>query len=200
MPSINNSRVAVLLFSAVFAGFAIAQEPPSATQVRIFTPFTTAGLSIGLAVTDEVSGSCFSSSLASPLRPDTWRCTVENAIYDPCFINLFGGENTLACAEVPWDANVVLLTLTEALPSDDRGEPDFTQALPWALELENGRRCTMMTGAMAPLAGMRITYGCEDGAYVVDDVDRTLPLWRVFYQTPERSLSLDQVGVVTAWY
>ena len=71
--------------------------------------------------------------------------------------------------------------------------------MPWALELANGQHCTLFTGATAPIAGMRINYGCPGGLVVVGDVDRSLPVWRVFWQG-EKSISLDQTEVVVAWY
>lgn len=177
------------------------QQPAAPTQVRLFAPFNPGGLAVGLAVTDEVSGNCFAGSVASPERPDAWRCSAGNAILDPCFQDVTGGSGTLACAEEPFSADVVVLTLTEELPQPTAtGEPDFAAALPWAVELENGRRCVVLTGATAPLAGMRINYGCDDGSRVAGPVDRTAPLWRVFFQAEDGGLSLDQVGVTTAWY
>lgn len=191
----------ILSFVFVMLGLASAQPAPTVTQVRIFTPFVGGNLSIGLAVTSEVSGSCFASSVASSERPDAWRCTSDNAILDPCFENLLGDDKTLACAEDPFSANVVMLTLTSDLPDPTvTDEPDFMTSLPWALELDNGQQCTLLTGATAPVAGMRINYGCTDGAQVVGEIDRTLPLWRVFYQAASKSLSLNQVGITTAWY
>lgn len=64
----------------------------------------------------------------------------------------------------------------------------------------NAQTCTPLTGATAPIARMRINYGCGDDAHVAGSVDRSRPLWRVFYGTPNRSLSLQQVAVTTAWY
>ena len=198
----NAKPLYLLVFLVVVSGWAIAQQPSSLTQVRIFTPFNPGGdLVVGLAVTSEVQGTCVGGSAASPERPDAWRCMVDNAVLDPCFQNLLGDGKALACAEDPFSANVVMLTLTSDLPDPTiTGEPDFTSSMPWAVELENGQQCTLLTGATAPVAGMRINYGCSDGAQVVGSPDQTLPLWRVFYQTENRSLSLDQVGVTTAWY
>jgi hypothetical protein len=69
----------------------------------------------------------------------------------------FGDEKQLACpVGGPWPANVVLLTLTQPLPTEPRKEISRADTLPWALELANGQRCTLMTGAMPPVAGMRI--------------------------------------------
>ena len=186
------------LVLAVSSGWVMAQPPPTMTQLQVFTPFTTSGLSIGLALTHRAKGSCFATSAADPGRTDAWRCEAGNAVHDPCFVNL--DQTRLACAENPFSANAVMLTLTKDLPADTAGqEPNF-KAAPWALELENGQTCTPLTGATAPIAGMRINYGCGDDAYVAGPGDRSRPLWRVFFQTPNRSLSLQQVAVTTAWY
>lgn len=112
-----------------------------------------------------------------------------------------GDGGTLVCAEDPFSAEVVALTLSTPLPDPvAMDEPDFAAGLPWALELVNGRRCILLTGATASVAGMRINYGCPDGAQVVGEIDRRLPRWRVFYGTATRSLFQEQVGVATAWY
>jgi hypothetical protein len=176
------------------------QAPASATLVRLFTPFNSGGLSVGLAVTDSATGSCFTPSVADSFRVDGWRCSAGNRIYDPCFENIFADRRILACADAPWTANVVLLRLTSPLPSARRGQVDRSNTLPWALELANGQRCTMLTGATNVIAGMRVNYGCRDEAYAVGSVDRTLPVWRIFFQSARRSISLDQVEVSTAWY
>ncbi len=199
-------KIRYVLIALLCCGVAFAQQsstttPATATQVRVFTPFNGGGLVVGLAVTDKVSGSCFASSAATPQRPDAWRCSAGNAIHDPCFQNVLGDQKELACAQDPFSADVVLLTLTKALPEGEhKAEPNYLKGMPWALELAGGQKCTLLTGATAPVAGMRINYGCAGGGQVVGSVDRSLPLWRVFYQTADRSLSLDQVGVATAWY
>jgi len=182
---------------------ALAAEQPSTparTQVKLLTPFGPAGLSIGMAVTERVNGTCFAASAASSSRPDAWRCSAGNGILDPCYQRILGDEKQLACpVGGPWPANVVLLTLTQALPSEPRKETNRADTLPWALELANGQRCTLMTGAMPPVAGMRINYGCPGGFQVVGDIDRSQPVWRVFSQG-EKSIALEQVDVAVAWY
>jgi hypothetical protein len=57
----------------------------------------------------------------------------------------------------------------------------------------------MFTGAMPPVAGMRINYGCPGGFQVVGDIDRSQPVWRVFFQG-EKSIALEQVDVAVAWF
>jgi hypothetical protein len=183
-------------------GRVIAQQsgPLTRTSVKLLTPWTPRGLSIGMATTREVTGSCFTRSLASPSRPDAWRCMAGNGLMDPCYQRIMGDEKQLACpVGGPWPANVVLLTLTQALPQEDRKVPDRDNVLPWALELANGQKCTQFTGATAPVAGMRINYGCPNGFTIVGDIDRSQPVWRVFSQG-EKSIALEQEDVAVAWF
>ena len=104
----------VLICAAIGLGSAMAQEPAPTrhTQIKLLTPWQPAGLSIGMAVTQQVSGKCFTHSLASPSRSDAWRCSAGNALMDPCYQRIMGDEKQLACpVGGPWPANVVLLTL-----------------------------------------------------------------------------------------
>ena len=170
------------------------------TQIKLLTPFGPNGLSIGMAVTEKVSGKCFAASLASSSRPDAWRCSSGNGLLDPCYQRILGDEKQLACpVGGPWPANVVLLTLNQPLPTEPRKEVPRADVLPWALELANGQRCTLFTGATAPVAGMRINYGCPGGFLVVGDIDRSQPVWRVFFQG-EKAIALEQVDVAVAWF
>ena len=172
---------------------------PSSTEVKLLTPFQQGSLGTGIAVTSRGSGECFTSSVAVPARPDAWRCTIGNAIHDPCFQDVMGDPHQLACPAAPWEANVTLLTLTSPLPTEARKDIELKNTLPWALELTNGRRCTLFTGATAPIAGMRINYGCPGGFIVVGDIDRSQPVWRAFSQG-EKSISLDLTDIAVAWY
>jgi hypothetical protein len=192
----------VLLSLLLGEGNVAAQENAVLTHTRIkmLTPWTPAGLSIGMAVTQQVNGTCFTRSLASPSRPDAWRCMAGNGIMDPCYQRIMGDEKQLACPVLgPWPANVVQLTLTQPLPQEDRKEPARDSVLPWSLELANGQKCSAFTGATAPVAGMRINYGCPGGFTVVGDIDRSQPVWRVFFQG-EKSIALEQVDVAVAWF
>ena len=193
--------VALLTLAAIStASVASAQTAmPARTQIKLFTPFHQGSLSVGVAATDQGSGSCFARSVASAARPDAWRCTMGNAVLDPCFANVMGDGKTLACARDPWSANVTLLTLTAPLPEAKPDTEPIPNAVPWALELANGRHCTLFTGATAPVAGMRINYGCTDGAIVVGDIDRSQPQWRVFSQG-EKSPALEMNDISVAWY
>jgi hypothetical protein len=195
--------VAILAIAAILtpklASTAAQIAPLSSTAVKLITPFQNGSLGAGFAVTSRGSGQCFATSVASAARPDAWRCMIGNAIHDPCFQNIMGDPNQLACPEAPWGANVTLLTLTSQLPTEQRKEMALKDALPWALELANGQHCTLFTGATAPIAGMRINYGCPGGFIVVGDIDRSEPVWRAFSQG-EKSSSLDLSDIAVAWY
>lgn len=188
---------------ALGPGFAATAQTtaPTATELQVYTPFKPGGgLLIGVAVTGQASGSCFTASVASPTRPDAYRCSAGNRILDPCFASL-NERDPLACSSDPWGANAVLLTRSGALPGRARGnEPNYAAGTPWALELANGQRCVALTGATAPVAGLRMNYGCPDGGVVAGPIDRSLPVWRVFYESGNRSLSLAQVEVRVAWF
>jgi hypothetical protein len=189
-------------FAVSFSPNAFAADPPQPprTEIKLLTPFGVKGLADGLQISDKVSGKCFASSAASPTRPDARRCSVGNAILDPCYQRIMGDEKQLACPmESPWSQKVVLLTLSEPLSKESRKETPRESALPWAIELVNGKRCALFTGATAPVAGMRINYGCPGGLQVVGDIDRSGPVWRVFFQAENASV-LEQVDVVVAWY
>jgi len=199
------------IFRVVIAGVvlltsasAIAQTesfPVQRTLIRIFMPFDAGTINPSLSGTRPVAGSCMSQSAASPTRPDAWRCSAGNAIHDPCFENVTGpSPKVLACAAQPWGGEIFLMNLDKPLPSAaHKPQFDLKSGMPWALELGNGQRCVILTGATAPVVGMRINYGCDTGAQVAGDVDRSLPMWKVFYQG-EKSISLNQVDVLTAWY
>lgn len=192
--------LAALLLAGCSSALAADSSPQPRTQIKLLTPFGPNGLSIGMAVTEKLTGSCFTASLASPSRPDAWRCSSGNGLLDPCYQRILGDEKQLACpVGGPWPANVALLTLDKPLPSEPRKEASRDATLPWAIELANGLRCTLFTGATAPVAGMRINYGCPGGFQVVGDIDRSRPLWRVFYQG-EKSIALEQVDVNVAWF
>jgi hypothetical protein len=191
------TAMAVTLLS--WTALAQAQPDTQFTQIKLFTPYGVGKLSEALKASSPVQGSCFSGSVADTSREGAWRCTAGNAILDPCFQNLTSDPNLLACAREPWETQVTMLSLNHPLPETDKKTIDRDKAMPWALELANGDRCGLFTGATAPIAGMRINYGCPGGGQVVGDLDRSLPLWRVFYQK-EGAPALEQVGVKVAWY
>lgn len=189
----------ILIVVSLSAAIATAADSSSSTQIKLFTPYGPGGLSKALSISETVTGNCFAESAADSSRGDAWRCSAGNAIQDPCFANIMAGGKTLACARSPWDAKITVMNLETPPDSSKRKEVSRTQTPPWALELANGDHCALFTGATAPIAGMRINYGCPGGGEVVGDIDRSQSTWRVFYQK-EGAPSLDQIDVTVAWY
>jgi hypothetical protein len=179
-------------------GPATAQQAVAATQVQLVLPFTTPGR-LGLRVSARVHGRCFAASAADPGRPDAWRCMSVNRIYDPCFEGFGQSTAVVACLESPRASAAVVLTPTGGVPRQVANKGIPLASPPWSLSLGNGANCGLLTGATFGLAGMRINYGCTDGGYLIGDVDRSQPQWRVFY-LGRRATAAVLVSVTTAYY
>jgi len=191
-----------------------AAGSPARTDIRYVVPFTPDGLNPGLTATATGEGVCGFASSAALERPDAWDCLgADDQIYDPCFENTFippDGPGEVACLESPFTTDVVVLTLAEPLVREKEA-PDagmgMAQAagvsidpwdLPWALELANGDRCTLLHGTLTVLAGQTVHYGCADGGMVLGEVDHRQPVWTVSYLADGDAAS-NLVDVVTAW-
>jgi hypothetical protein len=184
------------------------------TDQRYFLPFTRDGLNPGLSVTGNERGVCGFTSSAALARPDAWDCIGDsNEIYDPCFENPFlppDEPGELACITSPFTTEVVLFTLNDPLVRDkeagalDGNGPntamDLTDpwVLPWALELTNGERCTLLPGTVDVVAGLPVHYGCGNGGIVLGEPDRGQPVWAVSYLA-EGDVATTQVDVAAAW-
>ena len=193
-------------------------EQVQRTDVRYLLPFGPDGLSAGLTASATVEGVCGFPSSAVLDRPDAWDCmSTDSEIFDPCFENPFVSPDEpgeLACVAAPFTPEVTLLTLTEPLvrekedagPSADPSmamvpEADDVLApwdLPWALELANGDRCTLMHGTLIVMAGQVVYYGCVDGGMVLGETDHSQPLWTVSYLA-EGEFASSLVDVAVAW-
>jgi len=159
--------IIVILFG-VGQFFAFSNINPSANQqVAPQTPGSTASPTQVVAFTASVpasstpteNGSCFANSIAAPYRSDAWRCTVGNAISDPCF--QISGSKNLLCgmnpAEGPYATSTFVLHLMKALP------PVFVpSATPanwaWAIQLADGTYCTPFTGTRPFTASGTVGY------------------------------------------
>ena len=184
------------------------------TDVRLVLPFGPDGLNPGLSATTTEEGICGYPSSAALDRPDAWDCTgAEGQIYDPCFENPFIAPDEpgqVACFDSPFTTDVVVLTLTEPLvrqkeaPDAGTGMAQTADVaidpwdLPWAVELANGDRCTLLGGTLTVMAGQTAHYGCEDGGVVFGEVNHVRPLWTVNY-LDEGDAASTLVDVVAAW-
>lgn len=85
-----------------------------------------------------------------------------------------------------------------AAPSDVAEMAINPLDIPWAVELANGERCTLLTGATAVVADERINYGCESGGYVIGELDRSGPVWMASFLANDAYAS-DLVPVAVVW-
>ena len=184
------------------------------TDQRYFLPFTRDGLNSGLSVTGNERGVCGFTSSAALARPDAWDCIGDtNQIHDPCFENPFAERDDpgeLACITSPFATEVVLFTLSDPLVRDkeadavDGNGPDTAMdltdswVLPWALELSNGERCTLLPGTVDVIAGLPVHYGCSIGGLILGEPDREQPVWTVSYLA-NGDVATTVVDVAVAW-
>lgn len=186
------------------------------TDIRYLLPFGPEGLNPGLTVAATVEGVCGFTSIVVLDRADAWDCiSADNEIFDPCFEPFMQDPEELgqlACVSDPFATEVTLLTLTEPLAREKEApDPDTEPAmgmaaddtlapwdLPWALELANGDRCTLLHGTLTVMAGQTVHYGCVEGGMVLGETDRTQPVWTVSYLA-EGEVASSLVAVAVAW-
>jgi hypothetical protein len=111
------------------------------------------------------TGSCFSGS-ATAARGDAWRCMTGNEIEDPCF-STSTSASSVVCPAAPWRDTGVEIRLARPLPRRyaDHGAPSL-RSQPWALELYDGRRCLLASGASTTVEGRRLNYFCGISSHI----------------------------------
>jgi hypothetical protein len=185
--------VAALLVRAPTAASVTVQ---SSTQTRIFRAFDPSGHS--LLRTKTRHGSCSRGSVAINRR-DAWRCAAHQ-IKDPCFS--FGRRGGFVlCPDAPWKHTGLRLTLAASLPRKDgnRGRPS-RRAHPWGLELFDGRRCLIQTGATRAIGNQRANYACGNSeAWLWGNPDRNMQPWTVFSAPYDATALIGRAPIRRAW-
>ena len=159
-----------------------------ATQVVQFTPPELA------STTPVENGTCFASSVAAPYRADAWRCTVQNAISDPCFA-IQGSANLSAAEDLVTGAGTgfILEPDEAASESDESRSPSAnasatasSRTIPsnwaWLLQLGDGTVCSPFTGTRPfTAAGDVATYSCNGSStgesLVFGELNNTSATW-----------------------
>ncbi|MBV8345317.1 MAG: hypothetical protein JO190_10040 [Candidatus Eremiobacteraeota bacterium] len=177
-----------LIAGAVAASCVVAFAGPS-TRVAMYAPFGSSGLNQGYRATSKTHGACWTGSIASQ-RPDAWRCMVTNSIYDPCFSN--PALSSVACPSDAFSKNVILIVLDKPIPAHER---NTGKATPWALQLANGARCYMATGATGEVGNMRLNYECSSNGWVLGNPDKSRQPWQVFYSARSDGTHSSRVSV-----
>ena len=170
------------------------------TIVKFFVPWQLDGsLSSDLKVVKRVSGTCWTGSIAVD-EPYAWRCLAGNAIYDPCFAgDGYTHTRELVCDPQPWDSKVIILHLTKTLPRADanRSGSSSDSARSWAIELSNGDKCFLGTGANGIRGSVVMAYFCQSGNEA-GPLDASRQPWTVDYERPNVDF-LAPVSVSVAW-
>jgi hypothetical protein len=178
------------------------------TDTRYIIPYGPDGLNAGLTVRETLTGICNDDSIVVSDRADAFQCLGEgDQIYDPCFENSLAPSDKpgeVACVPDPLSAEIVLLTLDRPLPREKEApagqaqDPFGPWDLPWALELANGDRCTLLGGTLYQLVGQVVYYSCDRNGAVLGVVDHGQPLWTVNYLA-NGDVASSLVEVAAAW-
>ena len=132
--------VAVVLVAIVICYLRIAAD--KATEIIVYNPS-------GFKATQEAEGHCWTGSLAAP-RAGSYRCAVDNAIFDPCFAM----DDSVACpVGDPAENRGLLIRLTQPLPTPPDAwdnPPDPKNPSPWYVQLRSGGFCGVLTGTRPP--------------------------------------------------
>lgn len=171
---------------------AAAQTP---TSVRIFSPVNASG-GLAVSVTGRANGSCFTGSIVI-VRPDAWRCSVGNNLYDPCFeVNQ---AQVLCPSSGPWTNTGKLVNVPSGLSDASGGKNQGTSGQPWAIELADGSRCLPISGASNVVAGQRLSFDCTGNLGLYGNIKRSSTTWMIYTGSPHSAqLALRPIGIV--WY
>jgi hypothetical protein len=74
------------------------------------------------------------------------------------------------------------------------------RSLPLQIRLTNGELCSFAGGATATVAGMRLNYGCANGAWLVGSPNRSSAIWTILYLSSLKSSHASPMGITTAWW
>lgn len=180
--------------ATIVASTSSAVPTPSASFADpshdLFEPFTADG-TLTVRVHGSRTGSCFTSSIATPLA-GAYRCLSGNDLLDPCFASPVANPTSVVCFADPWSPGVSV-KLTGKLPTD---QPIVRDGLAWALELANSERCLVMTGALPTVDGRPLQYRCGDSAVASVEQDSSGRI-RVWYGPQDGPLY--PVEVLSDW-
>jgi hypothetical protein len=191
------ARFALLACALASAAAAAAATPP--TSLHLYSPFAGSGLAAGVRVSKTAAGYCWTSS-SSTAQLDAYRCFVGNEIYDPCFHSAAAGErSSVLCPLYRPGSSLLRIELTRKLPAPGpRVNPE--RYTPWALETENGRWCTLFTGATSTIQGLPMSYGCQGGGFLLGDPSRARPGWTIHYAASATTHTVTVAGLRSAWW
>jgi len=159
-------RAAVAAVGIITVG-ACAGGGSAGTRAMTTSPVDTSGaLRRGITVTATVTGTCAAGSEA--VGDAGYRCFAGNGIYDPCWALSTGtAQRAVVCVPDPWSTNAVkiIVPALETEPPASRSPRDSDY--PWAVQLTNGVRCTVLQGTHDAFDGQTVNYGCDGPEHLV---------------------------------
>lgn len=228
MNKTNTILLAVVVLLVILFGvgqfFTSSVTPAPATNQSAGTSSTASSTEIAATVvtsyvpqaassTPVEKGSCWTNSIAAPYRVDAWRCSVGNAISDPCF--QISGSQNLLCNVNPTDpaaTSTFVLQLTQPLPQAETLPQQPPADWAWLVQLEDGTLCSPFTGTRPFTAdGQAADYGCAPGPlgsnlFIFNDFNASSSVWMADVGTLSASTSSlptitssQEVPVATVW-
>lgn len=159
----------------------------------------------GFVVTTTVPGAtCDRDSVR--VRALAHRCSAGDTFYDPCWTEADRRTDpAVVCLLEPWSTEVHRLLTAVVVPP----EPPTSFNSPWWVELTNGRRCRLATGARSAIGDAEedvVDYSCGEPVQLglLRGFDRTGPVWmaRAVQYDPDGG-DFKRAGlepIVTAWF
>ncbi|HLX26847.1 MAG TPA: hypothetical protein VKR05_07615 [Candidatus Cybelea sp.] len=167
----------LVAFALTSAAAVEAQTVAATTKVIKFSGKQMTG-------TGHASGSCWTSSIASP-RADAYRCMAGNEIHDPCFEI---DSKSVACPVDVFANTGIVMKLTKPLPP--AASPSPPQA--WAMLLQGGAKCNRGTGTIVA----DFPYYCSGESSVCQgpDLSKLAPAYFVKCGKPADAMHVNNVS------
>jgi len=185
-------QAALFLILSWFLSVSIAAIP---TELHLFRPMTETPHQPNVVINDIKAGECTEQSRRIA-REDAWRCVVNEAIFDPCFVKPFGDRRTAICIDSPWAIKATQINVSYLLDNHNHATLDMSRALPFALELTNHDQC-LRVESKESIDGLPINYHCDSGSVLIGPVLRCQSEWTVLQARKE---GVSSSKIIIAWF
>jgi hypothetical protein len=172
--------------------------PAMSTRTLVFQAFSPSGVPLLHVTKVRGGGSCEVSDASG--RRDALRCTSGNALYDPCFSSVKRRRYVL-CPNPEHLGHAVKIKLKQELRLRRHGRT--YRSNPWMLQLADGNRCVLGTGANDRVNGLTSYWYCNKRH------GRWIALWGQLHRNTEpwtarigtvRKPSQHRARITVGWY
>lgn len=172
-----------------------AQASFSTTELKLYRPFIDGELKI----VEKRPGLCFEQSQRIK-REDAWRCQAGNALYDPCFINVYASQKQAFCVMNPWQPKTIELSLKQDLDLKEQTYLDVSKAYPWGIELAKGQKCLALDeDGRRFFDNLPIRYQCNDKSVLIGSMQRCKKPWSML-QVAQGKKQAKTALIKKAWF